>query len=634
MYYEYGCPLEDSGLCAYLMWRNQLYVQLPPSIGAIWGEAYFPGHISPILSITSLLSKVIDVSMIDFSAYYHGISHGLLALSMFFIFHRLYKLTSVFEITLAFFLSLIFSFNGISVASLYYPHYEMLFVPIAILFLALLVQKKPLLALPFFLISLSVRECSGFHLFSILFFLVITDLIKNKTIYRPYLVYTILAFSYGVIAVIAKKLLYVGGVDNFNNFYIGNPMYSHLSWGLIKERASFIVYNRGYFYGPIVTILIWSIISKRFYLLFGILALLPWFLFNFLAVSTWPPGLYFYYGIFYLLIFFWPLLAVKVVQGENITQDTKNELFKWYSIIVLASVVLNNPFDFKKFMVEPGVSQKHTFQRLQSSLTSNLSQLGNVVVDGQVASLAPGSFTKNQILYLRNTPVEERKKFFGYLDPRIPELQPVDSVMFYNYHANNGLVQFYVLLSYLPYMYRIVGTNVYLASNKKTSELSSFSSILVPVPYHPGYAKQQYISPVFKNAYYRKDVKRGPNSFEVYAKSPPGIAVYSNPIRLPKGQYCIQFDLEPTVPANPDKPVLTIDVTSQGATQVFIKKDFLYADLKGSSKKEIKIYFNVDKNLPHALISVRFWHYQNAGFILKDPRITSVSFHEEQSTIP
>jgi hypothetical protein len=134
MFYEYGCPLEDQGLCAYAMWRNQFNVQLPPSIGAVWGEAFFSGHLALILSATSLLSKVIDISMINFYAYYHGISHGLLAFSMFFVFYKLYKLTSTSEISIAFFLSFVFSFNGISVASMYYPHYEMLAIPVVIFF--------------------------------------------------------------------------------------------------------------------------------------------------------------------------------------------------------------------------------------------------------------------------------------------------------------------------------------------------------------------------------------------------------------------------------------------------------------------------------------------------------------------
>lgn len=620
MFYEYGCPLEDQGILAYLMWHNQLYLQLPPSMSSLWGNNYFGMHFSPIFSVTSLISEVITVNMIDFFAYFHGISHGLLSFALFFVLCRLYNLTSGFEIAFAFFLSLIFAFNGIAVTSMHYPHYEMLFVPLAVFFLAFLIQKKPFVALPFFIISLSIKECSGFHLFSLLFFVILIDILQNKKIYKPYLLYAALAFFYSISVLLLQKIIRSTEMSMID-FYVGAPPFSYLSWELIKERAIFIFYNKGYFYIPILIILIWSAISKRIYVLFGILAFLPWFLFNYFSISTWAAGLYMYYGNYYLLSFFWPLLAIKSVYGDNITQKIQREIFTWYSFIILASVTINNSFDAKNFILEPGVSQQYIFERLQTALLYK-QQLGKVVVDAKVASLAPGAFSKSEILYLRNTPAEERRKFFGYSDPRIQELDTIDSVMFYKSSMNEGLVPFYALLSHLPYMYQVIGTNVYLASNKKLSELSAFASVLViESDNQEKTLKDFYLHSIFNDSYYRKDVGHIQNTFEVHAQSVSGIVVYSNPVLLPKGQYCLLFDLKATVPIDFNKPILSLDVTSQNESHVLLKKAWFYSDLGGSSEKVIKVCFSVNENLPHAYFSVRFWHYQNAGLTIKDPKL-------------
>ncbi|MBY0293204.1 MAG: hypothetical protein K2W92_07960 [Alphaproteobacteria bacterium] len=624
LFYEYGCPLEDGGMCAYLMWHN-VNIQFPPSLSTLWGNAFIASHFCPIFFVTSLLSKVINVSMISFFAYFQGISHGLLALSMFYVLYRLYELNSVFQITLAFFLSILFSFCGIAVSSMYYPHYEVLFIPMAVFFLAFLIQKKPIVAIPFFIISLSIRECTGFHLFSLLFFLVIVDYFKSKKIYKPYLFYAVLAFSYSIFALTLQKYLRKGGICSFTDLYIGTPPFSHISWELIKERAIFIFNNRGYFYIPVTLILIWSIISKKPFISLGVLALIPWFLFNFFSISTWASGLYFYYGVFYLLIFFWPLLIIKLIYSEEISSRIKKEVFIWYSCIILTSVLFNNSFNYKNFILEPGVSQKHIFQRFQTSLLYSLDQLGNVIVDGQVASLVPSSFTKNQILYLRIVSVEARRKFFTKLDQKFKELEKVDSLIFYNYWIEEGLVPFYMILSHLPYMYKIIGTNVYLASNKTLPELPSFSSILVPISYHLEQdLRKQYFSSMFIDAYHNDDVGHVNNDFDIPKKALQGVVVYTNPKRLPKGEYCVQFGIESTAPSDPKNPIFSLDVVSQNEIQVFLKKDVYYQEVNELTNKEMEICFNVNDNLPNALLAIRFWHYQNAGFLIKDPKIYEI----------
>lgn len=622
LFYEYGCPLEDAGMCAYLMWHNELNVQLPPALGELWGNAFIASHFTPLFSVTSLLSKVIDVTMVSFFAYFQGISHGLLALSMFYVFYRLYELTSVFEITLAFLFSLLFSFSGISVSSMYYPHYEMIFIPMAVFFLAFLVQKKPIIALPFFIFCLSIRECIGFHLFMLLFFLIIVDYFKNKTIYKPYLFYALFAFSYSILALVLQKYLRNGGLCNFTDLCIGSPPFSHLSLELIKERAIFIFSSRGYFYIPVILILIWSAISKKPFLSLGVFALLPWFLFNFFSISTWASGIYFYYGAFYLLILLWPLLIIKAIYPEGISSKIKKEVFISYSVIILSSVLFNNPFNYKTFILEPGVGHKDIFQRFQTSLLHSIDQLGNMVVDGSVASLAPGIFTKKQILYLRNASVEERRKFFGKGDQKLKELENIDSLIFYNYYIEEGLVPFYMLLSHLPYMYKIIGTNVYLATNRTLPQLPSFSPFLVPTSYHlEQNLRKEYLSNMFKNPHYTGSVGHVNNDFDISEKVLPGVPLYTNPIRLPKGKYCVQFGIELTPPKDSTKPIFSLDVVSQNEMQIFLKKDIFYQEVGELSNKEMEICFNVNDNLPNALLAVRFWHYQNAGFLIKNPKV-------------
>lgn len=618
LFYVTGCPLEDQGICAYLMWRNDFYVQLPPAIGEIWGTDYFPAHFSLIFSLTSFISKIVDIGMIEFFALFHGLSHGLLALSLFYLFARLYKLTTPFHIILSFVLSILFSFSGLSVSSMYYPHYEMLFIPLAGLFLGLLVQKRPLVALPFFILCLTIRECSGFHLLSILFFLILIDYFYKKKIYKPFLYYAAAALVFSVTAVIIQKILRNGGLSNLSDMYLGSPPYAHLTWDLLKERVFHIYTTKGHFYVPLVIITLWSIVSKRYYLLLGIVAALPWFLFNFLALATWPAGLYFYYGIFYLLIFFWPLLAIREVYEDNITQSIKNEVLKWYSLIILAAVFFNNPINLNDFYLKPEVSQNESFYKLQTLLNHNIDQLGKTYVDAQVASLAPNQFSKKQILYLRNVPVEERRKFFGYLDPKIIDNDKADTVIYYNYYNSNNLNYFYTILSELPFLYRLNGTYLYLATRKSPNEIPAFASLMTLVDYpHDQKLKSFYLSEVFQNVMFRNDVRWDQGNIRVPLKGGPGIAIYTKPVLLPKGKYCVNFEVQETQVQDVNKPILTIDVAIED--RVVAKEEVFTND----KNKIVNFCFPIESNQPHAYYSIRVWDHQNAEILLRALKLSS-----------
>jgi hypothetical protein len=612
-FYASGCPLEDQGITAYLMWRNSLSVQFPPAIAEVFGDpSSFAIHLVPIFSLTSMLTKMINVSMAGFYAFFHGISHGLLALSLYFIFYKLYKPTSTSAVIFFAFISLLFSLNGIAVSSMLYPHYEMLFVPLAIFFLGFLVDRKPLLAFPFFILALSIKECTGFHLFAVLFFLIVIDVLKKRKIYTYYIVYAGLAITYSVSALIIQKLLGKGHIFMLE-WYFRSPI--SFSWEGFKERASYLIHNRPDFYLPIALIAFWSLISKRLYLIFGIIAFIPWFLFNFLGTSTWASGLHFYYGAFYLLIFVWPFLASKAFYLESMTPTIKKNILIGQSLVIAASAIV----------LSPGVSQKHIIERLQTSLSYNLDQLGQVVVEESIASLTPGSFKKSQLLYLRNREPGSIKNFHFRPNPNIKDERKIDSILYYNTTFPEGLIPFYILASKLPYMYQIVGTNIYLATNKNSEQLPSFAPVLTPVNYSLESVFPHYVTPIFKQAHYEKYVERRDNSFVIKDNPSPGVAIYSMPIRIPQGKYCVTFEVEATKTFDPSKPILTVDIISQEATQLFMKQDFFDKDLGQNHNKDVQACFIINDNLPLAFMAIRFWHHQNGEIIIKNPELKKLN---------
>jgi hypothetical protein len=562
---------------------------------------------------------MIDVSMAGFYAFFHGLSHGLLALSTYFILYKLYKPTSISAVIFFAFISLLFSLNGIAVSSMLYPHYEMLFVPLAIFFLGFLVDRNPLLAFPFFILALSIKECTGFHLFAVLFFFIIIDILKKRKIYNYYIVYAALAITYSISALIIQKFLGKGHIFMLE-WYLRSPM--SFSWEALKERGNYLLHNRPSFYLPVAIIAIWSIVSKRLYLSFGIIAFIPWFLFNFLGTSTWASGLHFYYGAFYLLIFVWPLLASKAFYLESMTPKIRKNILIGQSLVIAASAITIYSFPLNLFVLSPGVSQKHIIERLQTSLSYNLGQLGRVVVEESIASLSPGSFKKSQLLYLRNREPGSIKSFHFKQNPLLKDVNAIDSILYYNTTFPEGLIPFYILASNLPYMYHVVGTNIYLATNKNFWQLSAFNAILTPVEdYSIESVFPHYMASIFKQAHYEKYVERRDNSFIIKGNPSPGVAIYSKPIRIPQGKYCVAFELEATKPADPNKPILTVDVISQEATQLFMKQDFFYQDLGTNHNKTVQACFTINDNLPLAFMAIRFWHAGDAEVIIKNPEL-------------
>lgn len=623
LYYEYGCPLLDQGITAFLMWRNDINIKVNPALVESFGtNIYFVYHFSSIFTITSIISKILSFNIITFFALYHSISHGILALSIYFTIYKLYKFNNLFDIIFGVFIAIVFSLNGIAVSSAFFPHPEMLFIPATIFFLVFLIQKKPIVAFPFFLLALTIRECSGFHLFLILSAIIFLLWTKEKKINVSFFVYAITALIASIAMLIIQKVLNSNNEVHMVNWYFGYPPFSHLSWSIIKHRLVFLLYNRGYFLAPISIILIWSLITNKKYLSLGIITFIPFFLFTFLGVSSWAAGLYYYYGNYFLLIFIWPLLALKIVHNDKTIQDMKYKVFTWYFLIVASSAFIHSPLHMNSFFQKPGVAQKHIFTRLQTALKYN-NELGYLGIDNKIISLDPQIFTKEQVLELRYRTKEEAKSFFYRPSPYNEEKYFFDSIMYYNSSFQEGLIPFYILASKLPYMYQVIGTNVYLASNKLPTTMPAFQNLLIPLQ---GYNIQQlfnsYANQMFSNTSLGNNVHKTGTDFIVRKKSHPGLMLSSAPLRLPIGSYSISITLDMIEPPyNTTKSPVSLIVAFAHNNQVIAKKDLSVQELIDNKNKEIKLDFNVYNNLPNAYIKVTFWSYQNISLDIKNPRL-------------
>lgn len=448
----HGGYLLDSGWFASLVYHNPLLRQ-PESLG---GGSYFSTHFAPILSVFSLGSYLVPLPL----PFYYGVTQGLvfatIGFSGYLAMQPVYR-----KSWLTGCLALIYAFNGPVQASIGFPHFEPIYAGFAVLFMLALFRRKAGWSILFFLLTLIVREDTGFHLFGFTFLLFLATWLEPelKPLRKSVGWYSAAAFCYSVLAIFCQKTFFPGD-SAITRIYFGDPFLGHLNWSFVVGRLDLIREHALYAVAPWLVLIVVAIAWRSWSFLIGFVAVLPWIALNSIAVADRAGTMWAYYSFPVIVSILWPSLwfalknypkrraiQVAVVQALVLCLSLGLYLFR-YDTVVLRSV----------FSVpEYGLSD---YRRVEKTFESLLQQ-EHVFFDASMTTLFPHRTPAGRMIHpgRDNSAVQA---VFGF--HRGIELDLVKQIA-----AHNGLNRFY------PYR----GPQLYLVSNRVENLGNEFSGEIV-----------------------------------------------------------------------------------------------------------------------------------------------------------
>ncbi len=338
-FFTTGAYLYDAGWFAYIGYQN-FWLLNPPVIDTAQGT-YLSIHVSLIHVLLSLLSYLFPVDRITWYAMWEGLIAG----GFVYVNYLFAKKLGV-SFWLAFGGALVFAYTGIALVAATYPHFEMLIVvAIGLFFYGWLFHHRFVMYFGF-TVALLTREDAGFHLallgVSLYFFFLLfqkKSFLFRSQDFRLLLRLSILSFFVSVIMMLAQKI-YFGTMSNtLQLIYLGDPLFSHITWSLIWSRAVFYFTFRQYIFLPVLWLIGLAILRRQRQLLLPILVIIPWCSLSLIALSDAAGTLSLYYAFpcwFLFLITYIVTILTRRDEGSS-EKDEKQNTVLWCGLLALSA---------------------------------------------------------------------------------------------------------------------------------------------------------------------------------------------------------------------------------------------------------------------------------------------------------
>ncbi|RJQ28023.1 hypothetical protein C4565_04355 [Candidatus Parcubacteria bacterium] len=445
-WYVFGAYMLDSGWFSFLASHASFpSMANPPSIGG----TYLETHFSPIFWILSFIKSFIE-SLPDnvFFAMLQGLWVGIISICIFFLSKKITNSNLISLIA-----SLAGAFNGIVLAIIGFPHFEIAIPAFLILTLTLLSIEKRCYAcicLSIFLL-LVIREDAGLHAFGLFILISVYFKIKNnKAEAIKYLTLAVVCAAYSLTAILFQKYFFSKGDNALARVYFGSPIYGHIGVEFIKDRLSFYIANRQYILLPVLISLVYAVRNKNLLLCIGTLSVMPWLLFSISAFSLPAGALVSYYSFPIMIALLWPTISTHIQKQSDKRNVYLQIIICTFSIFLLiGSQGLHDNNPFKKMGFNYAYVLLKT-DRTISSINHDLQKFGNVVVDDSIASFLTKSIKGGQWKYYGN-----------FTDS---DLAMVDTIFFFKDSWLSDTFEKIILKANLNNLYEVPGTKILCAS--------------------------------------------------------------------------------------------------------------------------------------------------------------------------
>jgi hypothetical protein len=299
--------LLDSGFYSALIYHAGISPQ-NPNIALNFAPDYFTFHFSPYVVVFSLLSYIQPLQRIEYYALFQGLVYAPLGAVTYAVSRHLEPDRMLRRILITLAAALAFSFSGLVLTFIGYPHYEpamCAFICFALLFV---ISGRVLLAWLFIVLAAMVREYGGFHTGLALMPLLY---LRWRGVSMPVTVRQLITMIGGACAmsiagVAFQKIFFA--TTTLNHIYLGSPPFHHVTSELLATRAdNFIIWCKHIYYPFLATCLI-AILRRDARYLLGWVATVPWFLLNILALQDVKATFFGYTAIPFVVSIFWVYL--------------------------------------------------------------------------------------------------------------------------------------------------------------------------------------------------------------------------------------------------------------------------------------------------------------------------------------
>ncbi len=400
-FYIKGSFLYDSGLFAFLMSQTDPLLPTPLAFG---GGSYLAIHFAPIFVVLSLIRRLVPVTDVQFFAGFIGFCHALPGLPVFWLLRSEFRRRMPGGLAVAVILGIAFSFNGLALAIARYPHFEILIAGALTLFIVALIRRRPVLAALCFTVALATREDAGFHVFGVLFLLIVLNRWYGGSLraQKTEIVFAAIGFAYSL-TVLGVQHAMVPGQSAAARIYLGDPAFGRLTLAIVGERLLGYVAYRTYIVLPAIIAVVWAVRAHNPYIALGYVAFLPWAIVHLTADAEIAATLSSYYAYPFLIASFWPLVGVVLARRPEATRQPAAAPVLAFAVMIAGSFTAlpqqANPGHIalpQAFFSPPSLARQAMTDRAIAELSRSKRLLAPVLVDGSVLALAPDSYDRGE----------------------------------------------------------------------------------------------------------------------------------------------------------------------------------------------------------------------------------------------
>jgi signal transduction histidine kinase len=460
-FYRYGAVLLDTAMFADVVWHKPASLPMSPLFHV---TSFYALHIAPILTLMSALSSLFPLSMVQWFALFTGVAQALPAVAVFWILTSEYGLRDGWRIGLAALLAIAFSFNGLAIAQVRYPHFEIVMAASLMLFLVAWWRRRFVLAAVFFALALLCREDAGFHAVAVLGVVVAMNRWNGVPLseQKPALIFLAVGFVYSAGALMLASALFPGH-STFVRVYLGTPPFVHVDGALVKLRGLVYLFARTYIFLPAACALAWAIVARNPYLLIGYIAFIPWTVLHLFAKSDIAGTLSGYYGFPFLIAAFWPLIGWRMKRRPS---GPWWEPLAGFGVMILASFTAlsahQNPSGtriWEGFTDPPAIMEQARVEQAATAILADRSRMGRILAGGSIAALRPWGFRPDET--------------FQEAPPGLP-----DTLVNFSNDRDQKAIADLAAMSGLGRIYAVPGTPIRVITNREASDFPALGPLL------------------------------------------------------------------------------------------------------------------------------------------------------------
>ncbi len=461
-FYVLGGFWSDSGAIASLLWHNSWRLELLSVNSPL---PFWQIHISPVFVPITLMSWLVPLSEIQYFGLFCGISFALPAVAVYWLLVTSYRMRQGIALLSAVFVSLLFAYNGMALASARNPHFEMFIVGTGMMFMAALVRQHYRLATLFFCLCITTREDAGLHLAAIFTIFIAIQKLQGVPLRRYQTIMWFIASGiFYSVFVIAIQKYFSDGYNVLGHVYLGSPPFSNLSWRGILNNLDFYAAARLYIFLPLYLTVFWAARARNPVIAAGYISVIPWALLNLIAVSDWANTLSGYYCFPFMFAAFWPLIGLQFAPSREPGKK------HWHPAVVFSIILLSSLTDIRlqanpghldfpiSFFRAPSLQWQHKTDTALADFVSQKASFGQIAVDSGVAALDPADYVPSQLL-------------------QSPTIATADTVIYFPASYQIGVIDAVIKQNDLKFSYQFPGTALRVASDRPVTGVAG----LVPL---------------------------------------------------------------------------------------------------------------------------------------------------------